>query len=219
MSPADAPRAVVFDLDGTLVDSLPLVLAAITHALEPCGARPTMEIFAKLGGPPERFIPELVPDPAQVPEVLGRLTRFFIENEHLIVPFAGARELLGELAAAGIACAVWTGRDRFSTERLMARHALGALLPHVVCGDDLPSHKPDPEGLRALLERVGAPAEAALMVGDADVDILGGAECGTETCLIRHARVVESRVLARARHVVETPADAYRLVRARIRRG
>ena len=219
MRAEDAPRAAVFDLDGTLVDSLPLVLSAIAHALEPCGARPTMEIFAKLGGPPERFIPELVGDPAHVPEALRRLGRFFVEHEHRIAPFAGARDLLRELADAGVACAVWTGRDRFSTERLLARHALGPLLPHVVCGDDLPSHKPDPAGLRELLRRLGAAPETALMVGDADVDVLGGAACGAETCLIRHDRAIEAAILARARHVVGTPAEAYRLVRERFRLG
>ncbi len=217
MTMAGAPRTVVFDLDGTLVDSLPLVLSAITHALGPVGAPPTMEIFAKLGGPPERFIPDLVSDPAQVPEVLRRLGAFFVENEHLIVPFAGAADLLGELGAAGIRCAVWTGRDRFSTERLLARHGWQALVPEVVCGDDLPTHKPDPAGLRELLHRLGTAADAALMVGDADVDVLGGSACGVETCLIRHAREIDGTVLARARHVVATPAEAYRLVRERVR--
>jgi len=212
-------KLMVFDLDGTLVDSLPLVLSAIAHALEPFGTRPTMEIFAKLGGPPERFIPDLVGDPAHAPEALRRLGRFFVENEHLISPFSGARDLLVELTDAGVACAVWTGRDRFSTERLLARHALEPLLPHVICGDDLPSHKPDPAGLRELLRRLGAAPDAALMIGDADVDVLGGAECGAETCLIRHARSIDAAVLARARHVVETPAQAYRLVRDRVRLG
>lgn len=219
MNAAAAPRVVVFDLDGTLVDSLPPVLAAIAHAIEPFGSRPTMDIFARLGGPPDRFIPDLVSDPAHVPLALARLGEAFVANEHLIAPFAGARELLGELAASGIACAVWTGRDRFSTERLLARFAFDTLVPQVVCGDDLPSHKPDPAGLRELLARCGVAPDAALLVGDADVDVLGGAACGVETCLIRHDRRIGPAVLGRARHVVGTPAEAYRLVRSRLALG
>ena len=57
-------RAVIFDLDGTLFDSLPLVLRAFQHALEPFGGRPTMATFAALGGPPEKIFPLLISTPA-----------------------------------------------------------------------------------------------------------------------------------------------------------
>ena len=70
MTRAIRPRAVVFDLDGTLLDSLSLVLAAISHALEPFGGRPTKEIFAHLGGPPERFLCGLLDDLKNLPVAL-----------------------------------------------------------------------------------------------------------------------------------------------------
>ena len=73
MSRTAPTEAVVFDLDGTLVDSLPLVLQAISYAIEPFGPlRPTMEIFARLGGPPERFMPGLLNDPRDTPAALAR---------------------------------------------------------------------------------------------------------------------------------------------------
>ena len=87
--PARPKRAVVFDLDGTLLDSLPLVLEAIRHALEPFGGSPTMDIFARLGGPPERFLADLLPDPVHVPEALRRMVAFHHRNHHLIQPYPG----------------------------------------------------------------------------------------------------------------------------------
>ncbi len=217
MKPSSAPpRLVVFDLDGTLVDSLPLVLAAITHALEPFGRKPTMDIFAKLGGPPAKFLPTLLADVSQVPTALARMEAFHHENIHLIRPFAEVPELLHELAGQGVQSAVWTGRDRASTERLLTVHRMHGHFAAVMCGDDLPSHKPDPAGLQQIMRRLDVPPAETLFVGDADVDVEGGAASGVDTILIRHARAVEAHIVARAWQAVMTPADAYRLVRQRI---
>jgi HAD superfamily hydrolase (TIGR01509 family) len=213
------PRAVVFDLDGTLLDSLPLVLAAIGHALEPFGFVPTMDIFARLGGPPAKFLPDLLPDPRHTPEAMARMEDFHRKNTRMIRPFAGAAELLEALREREVQAAVWTGRDRASTERLLAEHALDRHLGAVVCGDDFPTHKPDPEGLREILRRLEIAPGEALFVGDADVDVLGGADCGVETILIRHTRAVAPEISARAWRAVSAPADAYALVQRRIGSG
>lgn len=205
-------RTIVFDLDGTLVDSLPLVLAAIRHAIEPHGGVATMDIFAHLGGPPESFMRKLVKDPGHVPDALRRMYNFHHRNAHLIRPYAGARPLLERLAECDVGAAVWTGRDRESTDTLLREHGLEELLAVVVCGDDLSSHKPDPAGLRAILARVGHGAAETLFVGDADVDVLGGHACGVDTILIRHDRAVAGEILARAWQVVGTPAEAYACV-------
>jgi HAD superfamily hydrolase (TIGR01509 family) len=205
-------RSIVFDLDGTLLDSLPLVLAAIRHAIEPFGGTTTMEIFAHLGGPPQRFMANLLQDPAHLPEALARMRRYHDENLHLIQPYAGARALLETLARRGVSAAVWTGRDRASTEVLLKRHTLDALLAAVVCGDDLPSHKPDPAGLQAILSSLGLAPGEALLVGDADVDVLGGHACGVDTALIRHQRNVAEEIVARSWQVFASPQEAYAAV-------
>lgn len=212
MSRASPPRAVVFDLDGTLLDSLPLVLAAIAHAIEPHGTRPTMDIFAHLGGPPERFMGALVRDPAHVPAALRRMESFHRDNEQLIQPFAGAAEVVETLRRSDVRMGVWTGRDRESTDRMLRRHGLDAALGAVVCGDDLPTHKPDPEGLREILRRLAVRADEAIFVGDADVDVLGGVAAGVDTVLIRHSRTIAPPILARSWRAVATPREAYEVV-------
>ncbi len=206
----DVPRqAVVFDLDGTLIDSLPLVLAAIRHAIAPFGGMTSMEIFAQLGGPPESFMAKLVGDPAHVPEALHRMQWYHQEYAHTIQLYAGARLLLERVQQRGAKAAVWTGRDRRTTDALLREHGLDVLLATVVCGDDLSSHKPDPAGLREIMRRLGSSAAAMLFVGDADVDVLGGHACGVDTVLIRHERVPEPGIRAKAWRVVVTPAEAY----------
>ena len=212
------PRTVVFDLDGTLVDSLPLVLAAIRHAIEPFGGSASMDIFAHLGGPPQSFLPKLVSDPSHVPEAVRRMYLFHHGNAHLIRPYEGVRSLLKRLNELGVRVAIWTGRDRESTDSLLRTHDFGELMAAVVCGDDLSSHKPDPAGLREIMTRLGSAATETLFVGDADVDVLGGHACGVDTVLIRHGRVIEPGIREKSWKIVRTPADAYELVLGSVER-
>lgn len=212
MTPLSRKRAVVFDFDGTLVNSLPLVLASIAHALEPFGRKPTMDIFAKLGGPPERFLPQLLDDPKHAPEALVRMDTYHQANNHLLELFAGVRDMLDSLRRARVRAAVWTGRDRLSTELLLNALSLEDAFDAVVCGDDLSTHKPDPAGLREILRRLGTSPEETLFVGDADVDVLGGCACGVETILIRHSRSVAEEIVAKSWRAVSSPDEAYALV-------
>ena len=218
MSRTERPPAVVFDLDGTLLDSLPLVLSAITHALEPFGKRPTMDIFARLGGPPERFLGPLLDDLKNLPVALERLEAFHRENAHLIRPYEGVNTLLAGLKNLGVQVALWTGRDRESADWLLKNHQLEGFFATVVCGDDLPSHKPDPTGLREIMRRLGVKPEETLFVGDSDVDVLGGVGCGVDTLLIRHNREVELHIAAKSWRTVVSPADAFAVVLSRVQK-
>lgn len=205
-------RAVVFDFDGTLLDSLPLVLAAITHAVEGHGPAPTMEIFAGLGGPPERFLGPLLHNPRHLPVALERLNRFHRENAHLMQPFAGADAALDALGSAGVRAALWTDRDRESAERLLGLQGWTDRFSAIVCGDDLDSHKPDPAGMRAILRSLAVAPEETLFVGDADVDVLGGAAAGVDTLMIHHGRAVEAEVSRHAWRQAASPTEAYAIV-------
>ena len=209
MSRSHPTRVVVFDLDGTLLNSLPLVLRAFSHALGPFGGKPTMEMFAHFGGPPEKIFQGLLADARDVPAALTRLHEFHRDNHHLIELFPGAKEMLGELRSRGVALAVWTGRDRASAEHLFTLHGLEEFFTEVVCGDDLPSHKPDPAGLREILRRLGLKAHEALYLGDADVDVTGGAGAGVDTILIQHMRTAVPKISAQAWRLVGSPFEAY----------
>lgn len=216
MKRALPPRAVVFDLDGTLLDSLPLVLEAIAHALAPFGPRPTMEIFARLGGPPERFLPALLDDLRNAPIALKRMEEYHRKNLHLIRPFGDVARMLERLQRSGVRLAVWTGRDRESADRLLRDHRLYDFFSAIVCGDDFATHKPDPEGLLEIVRRLGVTAAATILVGDADVDVLGGVAGGVDTLLIRHAREIEGQIAAKCWRSVATPTEAFDLVWRRV---
>jgi phosphoglycolate phosphatase-like HAD superfamily hydrolase len=210
MQPSSELRAVIFDLDGTLIDSMPLVLRAFAHALEPF--RPDLgieDIFQRLGGPPARTLLELTGDESKAAEALRRLEGFGFDNGALVQPFIGMRGMLDALHKRGLSMAVWTGRDRFTTQAILSAHNLEQYFKVVVCGDDLATHKPHPEGLVAILRKLGIAPQEALYAGDADADVLGGAEAGVRTILIRHGREVDESITRRAWRQVEGPAEAY----------
>ncbi len=208
-------QAVVYDLDGTLVDSMPMVLQAFAYALEPyIPPLAPMELFARLGGPPDRTFRDLLGDEARAAAAMRRLEEFSRANWRLIRAFDGMDGHIEAMLTDGLVLALWTGRERESTEWILREQRLEARLRTVVCGDDLPTHKPHPGGLEEILRRLAVTPEEALFVGDADVDVLAGAEAGVRTLLIRHDREVRPEVLARAWRVVETPVEAYAVVRA-----
>ncbi|MEO6876707.1 MAG: HAD-IA family hydrolase [Opitutaceae bacterium] len=217
MSRGSPTRAVVFDLDGTLVDSMPLVVRAFAHALHPtCGALTPEAITAGLGGPPERILRAFIADESRIPEAMARLVDYDTRNWQLIQPFAGMHDLLEHLRGARHSLALWTGRDRASTELILREHAIGPKLHACVCGDDLATHKPHPGGLGKAMQRLSVTREETLFVGDADVDVLAGEACGVRTVLIRHDRRVAAAIRATAWRDVNTPAEAYAVVRAEL---
>lgn len=211
--PSSGLRAVIFDLDGTLIDSIPMVLKAFAHALAPY--RPELteeEIFLRLGGPPERTMAELIGDKEKEGDALRRLECFGFANAHLVQPFAGMRGMLTELRSRGLLLAVWTGRDRETTEAIFRAHDLADFFAVVVCGDDLPTHKPHPGGLFEIMTRLSVSPEEVFFAGDADADVLGGHDAGVRTLFILHGRKPEAGVMAKAWGVVDTPTEAYRVV-------
>lgn len=217
MSPPTVPRkrAAIFDLDGTLVDSMPFVVETFAYAVEPFRARPAQaEVLAALGGPLDACLRNLLGPLADTafPEARERLRRYEHGQERRLAPFAGARELLAALGAKGVALGIWTGRDRWSAERILDAHGLAAFFGAMVCGDDLDTHKPDPAGLLHAIDLAGATPGEAVFLGDADADVLGGSAAGVHTIFMHHGRAAPAHIHSQAAEVFAGPAEAYAAV-------
>ncbi len=217
MLPVKKRLGVVFDLDGTLVNSMPMVLASFAHAIKKFQSVPgPLEIFERLSGPADICLRNLLDDESNLPEAMSRLLDYNSNHHHQIVPFAGATEMLETLLKSRTEVALWTGRDRATTDEILSAHNLWKYFQVVVCGDDFPSHKPDPEGLSHIMEELSLQNSDVLFVGDADVDVLAGYASNVPTMLIRHERKVSENIKRLCREWVETPQQAYEIVLAKV---
>ena len=210
-------RGVVFDLDGTLLDSMLLVLEGMAMVVEPFRPRPDRtEVMDSLGGPSAACLRRLLGGRAHLAAALAAYTRFFAEHDKSARLFRGARRLVRELHSAGIPLGIWTGRERSMT--LVRLHALALMdcFDVLICGDDLDSHKPDPEGLLRIVRRWGLPPAEVLFVGDSDQDFAGARAAGVPLVAIHHARMIAPGLLQHPIAVVATPPEAFAWIRTAV---
>jgi pyrophosphatase PpaX len=176
-----APRwpFVVFDLDGTVVNTIPLIIASYGHALDSVlGERPTPEEARSWIGQ-TLFSTFAANHPDHVQELIEAYTEFNLGHlDELQEDFPGTPELLAALADAGVAIGVATSKRRASAERTLRKAGLADRLAVTVAMEDTRTHKPDPEPLLLALAKVGGRPEQAAYVGDAVVDVLAAKAAG-----------------------------------------
>jgi HAD superfamily hydrolase (TIGR01509 family) len=174
--------AVLFDWDGTLLDSRAALLGAWHESTEevigrrfPATPAEEHEVFTLPGS---QIWPRLTSRPADRDRLVARFQEAYERTGALVRAIAGIPDALRQLRRGGIAVAVVTAkaRRRFAAD---ARHAgLDGLIDVSICVEDAPAAKPDPAPLHAGLEALGTPASQALMVGDTEVDVVAGLRAG-----------------------------------------
>lgn len=183
---------VVFDLDGTLIDSRRDIADSANALLVECGAAPlTTDALASMVGEGARMLLErafaaaglgAVPDWA-----LGRYLELYDERLDVHTrPYAGIPEMISAVASR-CRVSVLTNKPQRASEEVMRRLGLDtAPWQHVIGGDAVFPRKPDPAALRWLIAEAGATPATTLMVGDSRIDLETARNAGTHLCLCRY---------------------------------
>jgi pyrophosphatase PpaX len=174
MSGHKAPsyRAVVFDLDGTVVDSVELIVVSFQHAIRVVLGREASyeEAIANVGRPLLEQMAMLSPEHA---EELVAVYREFNHREHdrMLTLYDGMLNLLHTLQLGGVRLGLVTSKSRFTTQMAFDLTGIESYFDEVVCADESPRNKPSPDPILLCLERLGVPPAEAAYVGDAPADI------------------------------------------------
>ncbi|MCX8071743.1 MAG: HAD hydrolase-like protein [Candidatus Binatia bacterium] len=180
---------VIFDLDGTLVDTVGDIAAALNYALG-CFGFPQYtikEVRQMVGEGARRLVEQaLAGRGGDEPEVERVLAVFLAEYRAHPVDrsraYPGVEELLRGLREAGVVATVLTNKPAGLSEEILSRLGLRPFIAALCGGDTLPQRKPDPSGVFFLCTTVGVPPPRTLLVGDAGIDRATAATAGVAFC-------------------------------------
>jgi pyrophosphatase PpaX len=164
--------AVLFDLDGTLIDTIELIRVSFRHSTEVVlgEAVPDSVTMANVGQPLRTQFLDIAPDHAD--ELLRVYREFNMEHhDELARAYPGTVETLAQLAARGVRMGVVTSKGTRAAMRGLELFGLTGFFEVIVTADDVPVHKPDPYPLRSAAQSMGVPLEYCVYVGDSPHDM------------------------------------------------
>lgn len=178
---------IVFDWDGTLMDSAGAIVRAIQASArdlglpEPPEARARHVIGLGLQEALAHAVPEL--DPRDYPAMVERYRHHYLSADHGLELFPGSFELVESLAGSGRFLGVATGKSRKGLDRALANSGLGRFFHATRCADECFS-KPHPQMLEEVMEECGVLPERTLMIGDTTHDLLMARNAGVEAVAV-----------------------------------
>jgi pyrophosphatase PpaX len=190
---------VLFDLDGTVIDSGAIILASMKHAAETVlgSAPPDAELMAAVGGPGLEAQMHAL-DPQRVDELV-RVYRAHNEPLHeSLEACAGMDDVLVRLKDEGRRLGIVTAKRRATVDLAFARVPVGHLFDVIVGGDETEKHKPDPQPLQLALERLGgASPDDAAYVGDSPFDMRAAKAGGLHAIAVSWGKIHARETLER----------------------
>jgi len=179
-------RLLVFDLDGTLVDSKQDLALSVNAMREEMGLAPlTLELISSYVGHGVTLLVRRSLGTQATDENVEKGLAFFLDyyRQHMLdntTPYPGVSEALEKLK--GHKMAVLTNKPVNFSREMISRLGFAPYFSYVYGGNSFPQKKPDPVGLHKLMEDLQVSAKETVMVGDSDTDILTGRNAGVLTC-------------------------------------
>jgi pyrophosphatase PpaX len=179
-----AIRTVLFDLDGTLIDSIELILASYRHTLAAHGRPqvPDEEWMRGVGTPLRVQLAKWADSPEELQALVATYRDFNLANhDQMIRPYPGIAELMRGVRSAGLRTGVVTSKNREGTRRGLGLFGLEQFIEILVCADDVQRPKPHPEPVERAVRQLDADPASTIFVGDSIHDLHSGRGAGVLT--------------------------------------
>ena len=213
-------KGIIFDLDGTLLDTIRDLSGSVNAALRALGyPEHTPEEYKKLvGNGFSVLMMRALPEEARTEEIQAEMLRHFTADYHerfmaTTVPYEGIPEMLAALSAKGIPLAVNSNKRDSYTKALIEKHFPDIPFAMVLGGKDEIPHKPDPASALLCARAMGVPAPDAVCVGDSGIDIVTAKNAGMGSVgVLWGFREEEELAGAGADHIAADPASLGRIL-------
>ena len=215
-------RTVLFDLDGTLIDSVRLILDSYHHTLATHGLPPRTdeEWLAGVGTPLTVQFAAWGGDPDTLEALIATYREYNLKHhDRMVTVYPGVLDAVRALKAEGVATGLVTSKNRAGAVRGLTLARLEALMDVLVCADEVENPKPHPEPVEKALRLLHADPRTAVYVGDSIHDMHSGRAAGVRTVAVLWGPFGRAHLEgAQPDHWVERPEQLLELVRNSVKR-
>ena len=177
-------KGLIFDLDGTILDSMPMHLQSYNYALQPWGVDYPIEVFQSRAGIPTLKTLEMIAEEYNVQnpdydEIIGRIRYFESNNSHQITMIEPIYEIIKE-AHGRLPMAIGTGNSRKHVDLLVDQFSLDQYMPHIITATEVTHGKPHPETFLKCAELIGIEPEDCVVFEDGVLGIEAALTAGMQ---------------------------------------
>ena len=212
-------RTVLFDLDGTLIDSVRLILDSYHHTLAAHGLPPRSDdgVAPRRGHAAHESVGRMAGRTGTLEALIATYRKYNLEHhDRMVTVYPGVVHAVQALKAAGVATGLVTSKNRSGAVRGLSLAKLESLMDVLVCADEVTNPKPHPEPVETAVRLLGADPKTTVYVGDSVHDMLSGRAAGVRTAAALWGPFGRSHLEgASPDYWLDTPEDLIRLVLTR----
>lgn len=204
---------ILFDLDGTLINTNSLILASFMHTLEThCPGKYTVNDVIPIMGEPlldqmKHF------DPSQAEEMVSTYHSYNVKHhDDYVEEFPNVRQVLQQLHHAGVILGVVTNKRRLVVEKGLDLFGLKSFMQTIVCFGDTEKAKPEPDMIQLALKHLDTTPEQALMVGDSRYDLIAANRAFVDTAAVTWSMHLEELHRYNPDYILQDMQDLLRIL-------
>lgn len=209
-------KAVLFDLDGTILDTNELILTSFREAFKKVlDIEPSDDEISRLFGKP--LVQSLIPYTEDKLEELVTTYRELndVKHDSMCYAFPEVKDMLQELKGMGIKLGIVTSKRRIMADRGLKIAGIFDLFDVIMTPEATEKHKPSPEPAIEACRLLGVDLYEAIMVGDATFDIICGRDAGCKTIGVRYTVVpIEELISSNPDYLIDSPIEIVKIVKS-----